>query len=78
MLAFDKHMNLVLSDTQETRKIKSKSPSEPDRFEKRTLGLVILRGETIISLSIESGPPVTLEKRTLPVGPGTGKSAGRG
>ncbi|KAJ3254203.1 hypothetical protein HK103_007448 [Boothiomyces macroporosus] len=78
MLAFDKHMNLVLSDTQETRRIKPKNAGDPERTEKRTLGLVILRGETIVSMSIEAAPPQTLERKVLPTGPGIGKPASRG
>ena len=84
LLAFDKHMNLVLGDTQEFRKLKNAGKSAPsgapEREEKRALGLIVLRGETIVSLSIEAPPPAA-DKRVpasfIP-GPGMGRPAGRG
>jgi small nuclear ribonucleoprotein B and B' len=69
-------MNLVLSETQESRTIKKQN--EPDRTEKRLLGLVILRGENIVSLSVEAAPPVTFDRNILAQGPGMGRAAGRG
>lgn len=77
LLAFDKHFNLVLADTEELRatkksliELKKNGEGKPD-FEKRPLGLVILRGEQIVSLSIESAPTTSLQKRVgLPKGKG--------
>jgi len=84
MLAFDKHMNLVLADCEEFRRVRKKKtgdsevPTEQEM--KRALGLVILRGETVVSLSVEGPPPVVDDdkKSVLPVGPGRGMPAGRG
>ncbi|OTA52150.1 Sm-like ribonucleo protein [Hypoxylon sp. EC38] len=102
MLAFDKHMNLVLADTEEFRRVKRKQtkPVAPgasssaaaqtiETEEKRTLGLTILRGAHIVSLSVESAPPADpstrLGKSTpsglptgLASGPGVARPAGRG
>ena len=51
----------------------------PTVQQKRTLGLVILRGETIVSVTVEGPPPVEGEDKTgLMAGPGKGVPAGRG
>ena len=78
-LAFDRHMNLVLSDCEEFRTIKSKKAQKTieQREEKRTLGLVLLRGENVVSLQVEA-PPQQKAKSTVPPGPGQGVPMGRG
>ncbi|KAG0168613.1 hypothetical protein DFQ28_005098 [Apophysomyces sp. BC1034] len=86
MLAFDKHMNLVLADCEEFRKVKPKGKAAEGQAEleqKRTLGLVILRGETIVSISVDGPPPPSADDArsrhvSLMGGPGMGRPAGRG
>ncbi|KAJ3014558.1 hypothetical protein HKX48_005092, partial [Thoreauomyces humboldtii] len=85
MLAFDKHMNMVLADCEEFRTVRQKKTEkgeapQPEREEKRTLGLVILRGETIVTLSVEAPPPSddVRQKAHANAGPGSARPAGRG
>jgi small nuclear ribonucleoprotein B and B' len=60
-LAFDKHMNVVLADTEEYRITKTNKVGVNKQI-KRTLGLVIIRGENVISLTAEAPPSQTFKK----------------
>ena len=79
-LAFDKHLNLVLSEAEEFRTLKSKGGSAvlEERTEKRSLGLVLLRGENVVSLAVEGPPPPSGTGKLTPGGPGVARGAGRG
>ena len=79
-MAFDRHMNMVLGDTEEYRRIKSKKGSgiSEDKEEKRTLGLIVLRGDSVVSLTIEGPPPPDDDDKITPGGPGIGRPVGRG
>ena len=114
LLAFDRHMNLVLSDCEEVRTIKKKktatkpaqpsdgtpststpspslpsssssSPSDDDEVveQRRSLGLVLIRGETVVSVSAHQKPApkakaAVLTQRSQQPPPGTAAPAGRG
>lgn len=84
-------MNLVLADTEEFRRVKRKAKASAapgastapvvESEEKRTLGLTIIRGAHIISLSVESPPPADPAARlgaSAPGGAASALSAGAG
>jgi len=62
-IAFDKHLNVVLAETEEFRVIRAQKQGEPDREIKRPLGLIIIRGDNIISISAEKAPHMYAEKK---------------
>ncbi|KAL4429390.1 hypothetical protein ABPG77_005164 [Micractinium sp. CCAP 211/92] len=82
-MAFDRHMNLVLGDAEEFRKLPpKKGVPEDEREARRVLGLVILRGDEVVDLVIEGPPPAdetrAAKSQQAPGGPGMGRAAGRG
>lgn len=69
LMAFDKHMNLILKNCVEERipksqKLSLKLKQEDPRKEMRTLGLIIIRGENIVSTTIEDKPKLTKKERS--------------
>jgi small nuclear ribonucleoprotein B and B' len=85
LMAFDKFMNLVLADTEEFRRTKRRSTTKAagddmETEEKRTLGLVILRGEQVVSISVDAPPASQGQGRMAPIqaGFGSAKPVGRG
>jgi len=91
-------MNLVLADTEEFRRTRRKgkaaAPGAAQQIteteERRALGLTILRGAQVISVSVDGPPPADPAARlgsstggpstaaTLAAGPGVARPAGRG
>lgn len=58
--AFDKHMNVILSECEEFRRVRGKKGKE-EKEEKRTMGLVLLRGETVVTMTVEGPPPAEVK-----------------
>jgi small nuclear ribonucleoprotein B and B' len=83
-LAFDKHLNLVLSEAEEFRTLKKSAAGGSlaileERTEKRSLGLVLIRGENVVSMAVEGPPPPSAAAATTAAGPGQAvRGAGRG
>ena len=75
-LAFDKHLNLVLSEAEEFRTLrKGGAALLEERTEKRSLGLVLVRGENVVSLAVEGPPPPSVTGK-IPGGGAIGRGRG--
>ena len=62
LIAHDQFLNIVLSNAVEYRVLPVKAKVRPEeKIVKRTLGLTVLRGDKITSLSLE-GPPVANQR----------------
>jgi small nuclear ribonucleoprotein B and B' len=70
LMAFDRHLNVVLADTEEFRLIINKKEHSV-REEKRVLGFIVLRGGTVVSIVPETAPP---PKSTKLPGAGVGRA----
>ncbi|CUG85785.1 small nuclear ribonucleoprotein protein, putative [Bodo saltans] len=78
LLVFDRHMNIVLSDVVETRVVGGqgkKTAGGASSAVERKLGLVLLRGEHVVSLRADKATAATdsVVGTGLPKGTGTVK-----
>lgn len=74
-------MNIVLGDAEEFRRVKLRKETKgavEERDEKRSLGLIILRGDSVVSMTVEGPPPLEDGDKTAVGGPGIGKVISRG
>lgn len=89
-------MNIVLADTEEFRRSRRRGKGAPgasapltETEERRAIGLTIIRGTQVISLSVDGPPPADPATRlgatggattaaALAQGPGVARPAGRG
>ena len=56
LIGFDKHLNLVLSDTMEYWVISNKGQKGTKKEIRRPIGLIVLRGCNVISIFSEKSP----------------------
>ena len=56
MLGFDTHSNIILKDCEEFRKLKKRKSGEALET-KRNIGLMILRGDTVLHVDVIGPPP---------------------
>ena len=61
MLAFDSHSNVVIKDCEEFRKNTKRKSGEPLET-KRNLGLMLLRGDSVMRIDVIGPPPASLPK----------------
>ena len=61
MLAFDSHSNIVIKDCEEFRELKKRKSGEPFEI-KRNLGLMLLRGDSVMRIDVIGPAPAVLPK----------------
>ena len=56
LLGFDSHSNIVIKDCEEYRQLKKRNAGE-SREVKRNIGLMVLRGDTVVHVDVIGPPP---------------------
>ncbi|CAD2093617.1 small nuclear ribonucleoprotein-associated protein B, putative [Plasmodium vinckei brucechwatti] len=72
-LSYDRHMNIVLVDAEEFRRVKCKENNSKEI--KRVVGLILIRGDNIVSFTAERAP---VNKKTTSNITNKGIATGRG